>query len=118
MLLTHFGLTGPATFIVAAYSAFQLIDGNHPLEISLSIDADKNANNRHEILLQASKDQSRKQIATILKQYLPDRIVDAWNKNVCSGALSQEIGLMSKIVRTQIVDLLTAWKFTIIGRRP
>lgn len=118
VLLTHFWLTWPSTFIIAAYSAFETIDGNHPLEVWLSIDADKTAHDWHEILLQASKDQSRKQIATILKIYLPDRVVSLWNTQILGNQLDQEIGLMSKLLRNQIVDMLTAWKFIIIGRRP
>lgn len=118
VLLTHFGLTGPSTFIIAAYSAFETIDGNHPMKISLSINADKTPADRHEIFLQASKEYPRKQISTILKQYLPDRVVEAWNQNVFSSLLSQEIGLMNKMIRGQIVQMLTGREFTIIGRRP
>ena len=118
VLLTHFWLTWPATFIVAAYSAFETIDGNHPLEISLSIDGDKTSADRHDIFLQASKEYSRKQITTILKQYLPDRIVSLWNTQLFANQLDQEIGLLSKNLRWQIVDMLTAWKFVIVGRRP
>jgi predicted Rossmann fold flavoprotein len=118
VLLTHFGLTGPSTFIIAAYSAFEMIDGNHPMKISLSVDADKTPADRHEIFLQASKDYPRKQISTILKQYLPDRVVEAWNMHIFVWWLSQEIGLMNKIIRGQIVQMLTGREFTIIGRRP
>lgn len=118
VLLTHFGLTGPSTFIIAAYSAFETIDGNHPMKISLSIDADKTPADRHEIFLQASKEYPRKQISTILKQYLPDRVVESWNTHIFTGWLSQEVGLMNKMVRGQIVDMLTGREFTIIGRRP
>ena len=76
-----------------------MIDGNHPLEISLSIDADKTPVDRHDIFLQASKEYPRKQIATILKHYLPDRIVSVWNTQLFANQLDQEIGLLSKIFR-------------------
>jgi predicted flavoprotein YhiN len=69
------------------------------LEISLSIDADKTPADRHDIFLQASKDHPRKQIATILKQYLPDRIVSLWNTQIFTNQLDQEIGLLSKTLR-------------------
>gem|GEM_PF-4560519 len=55
------------------------------MNISLSIDADKTPADRHEIFLQASKDYPRKQISTILKQYLPDRVVEAWNQHIFAG---------------------------------
>jgi len=118
VLLTHFGLTWPSTFIIAAYSAFEIVNENHPMNISLSIDADKTPADRHEIFLQASKDYPRKQISTILKQYLPDRVVEAWNQHIFAGWLSQEIGLMNKMIRGQIVQMLTGREFTIIERRP
>ena len=76
-----------------------MIDGNHPLEISLSIDADKTPAGRHDIFLEASKEYPRKQIATILKHYLPDRIVSVWNTQLFANQLDQEIGLLSKIFR-------------------
>jgi predicted flavoprotein YhiN len=69
------------------------------LGISLSIDADKTPADRHEIFLQASKEYPRKQIATILKQYLPDRIVSLWNTQLFANQLEQEIGLLSKTLR-------------------
>jgi predicted Rossmann fold flavoprotein len=118
VLLTHFWLTGPAIFIIAAYSAFETIDWNHPIKILLSVDADKNSVDRHHILLQASKEYPRKQISTILKQYIPDRVVETWNQQVFAGILSQEIWLMSKIIREKIVEKLTGREFIIIGRRP
>lgn len=84
---------------MAAYSAFETIDGNHPLEISLSVDASKSSADWHALLLQASKDSSRKQIATILKQYLPERVISAWNTHVFASQLDQEVGLLSKDLR-------------------
>jgi hypothetical protein len=65
----------------------------------LSIDADKSSTDRYDIFLQASKEYPRKQIATILKQYLPDRIVSLWNTQLFANQLDQEIGLLSKILR-------------------
>jgi predicted flavoprotein YhiN len=76
-----------------------MVDGNHPMKILLSVDADKNPADRHEIFLQASKEYPRKQISTILKQYLPDRVVEAWNTHIFNGSISQEIGLMNKLIR-------------------
>ena len=69
------------------------------MEISLSIDADKTPADRDRVFIQASHDYPRKQIATILKQYLPDRIVSLWNIQLFANQLDQEIGLLSKILR-------------------
>lgn len=42
MLFTHFGISGPATFVISAYSSFEKIDSEYPLKIQFSPDGNRN----------------------------------------------------------------------------
>lgn len=119
LLLTHFGVSGPLTFIVAAHSAFEQIDSWHPLIVHCSPDAEVDAQTWDRRLIQAGQETPRKQLDTILAQYLPHRFVDVFLKNCVSWQSSTPVGLLSKSVRQTIATLLWNWiPLTCIGRRP
>ncbi|EKD24929.1 MAG: hypothetical protein ACD_80C00145G0063 [uncultured bacterium (gcode 4)] len=76
MLLTHFGISWPATFIISAYSAFETINESTPLQIYLQPYSDYDVHRRNAFLLEAMKDQSHKELQTILWQKFPKRFVE------------------------------------------
>jgi predicted flavoprotein YhiN len=70
-------LSGPLAFIVSAYSSFETIDHNHPLLFNLMIDSTIDKIIWDKRLLEAGLQTPKKQLDTILSQYLPKRLVDA-----------------------------------------
>jgi predicted flavoprotein YhiN len=42
LLFTHFGITGPNVFSMAAHIPYEIVDKNHPFLVSLIPDASKN----------------------------------------------------------------------------
>lgn len=119
LLVTHFWISGPLAFVVAAHTAFEKMEKSLPLLLSLSVDASIDVFAWNQRLLQWSKDSPRKQIDTILKTYLPHRFVDSFLKEFFPGQYSISIGQISKYMRTEISKLL-GWGIQIglIGRRP
>lgn len=118
VLITHFGLSGPATFVISAYSSFEQIDKVHPLYISFCPFFELWKDEWNSFLLQQATQNPRKQISTILHNYLPDRMIDVLNRSVFNGRLNEMIGLCSKQLRLQIVDFLWwEWKITVVWRR-
>ena len=99
-------MCGPLAFIVAAHHAFEQIDGNHPLILRLRIDSDANRNIRDQRLIQAGQKTPRKQLDTILSQYLPSRVVASILHHFYEKQDTILIGQLSKVLRLQISELL------------
>lgn len=118
VLFTHFWISGPATFIVSAYSSFEQIDKTHPLEISFTPFADKSKDWWNSFLLEQAKVNPRKQIATILHMYVQSRMIELLNTHVFWWKLNDAIWLCSKDLRLQIAHFLWwGWNIQVIGRR-
>ena len=84
MLFTHFGISGPTTFIVSAHTSFEKIDRSSPFELYFAPFADMTKEMWNTFLLDQGKISPRKQITTILHQHLPQRIVEVINTNIFS----------------------------------
>ncbi len=91
---------------MAAHSAFETIDNGHPLLLKLRIDALADQKVWESRLLEAAKETPRKQLDTIIAQYLPTRIVNSILNYLCSGQNSTAIGQVSKSLRMQITEAL------------
>lgn len=76
ILLTHFGISWPLTFIASAYLAFEIIDVKNPIIIKFVPKSDMNYEKWRDFLTQSAHDQPNKQLDTILWFYFPDRFVD------------------------------------------
>ena len=119
LLLTHFGLSGPLTFIISAYSSFETIDHNHPLLVNLMIDSTADTSIWNKRLLDASSQTPKKQLDTILSQYLPKRLADTILYEQFPWRASQAIGQLSKTTRLWIAEFLWWWwTISVIWRRP
>lgn len=119
LLLTHFGLSGPLAFIISAYSSFEMIDHNKPLLLKLMIDSNADKTTRDKRLLEASNQTPKKQLDTILAQYLPKRLVEAILAEKFPWQALQPIGQISKIIRLWIGEFLWwGWTISVVGRRP
>jgi len=62
--------------MISAYSSFETIDHNHPLLVNLMIDSNADTSIWNKRLLEASSQTPKKQLDTILSQYLPKRLAD------------------------------------------
>jgi predicted flavoprotein YhiN len=78
MLLTHFGVTGPAIFAFAAHIPYTTIDAEHPFDIYIQPFADRDVQWRLMWLQQMSIEHPKKQIKTILQTQFADRLVDVY----------------------------------------
>jgi predicted Rossmann fold flavoprotein len=68
VLLTHFGISGPATFIFAAYTAFEIVDKEHVIIPFLQPLADMDTLIWNKFLQDASVRSPKKQLSTILAE--------------------------------------------------
>lgn len=118
VLLTHFGLSWPATFVLASQSAFETISQDHPLSIHFQPDATTSADDRDQLLLDAVADHPRKTIFTILSQHFPKRFAEAVIHQTWID-MQTPIGTLTRDQRLNLSSLLgNGLPITIVGRRP
>lgn len=117
ILLTHFGISGPLTFVAASLSAFETIAPETPLDVRLQPLADMTASGRDMFLLTESQS-SKKELVTTLATKLPRRF--------CEGLLA-ELEILSHMAISQLSRkdrlLLSDWlgngmSLSLIKRRP
>jgi len=117
VLLTHFGISGPATFVLAAYTAFETIDAEHSIVPVLQPLRDMGVAQWNIFLLDAAARSPKKQLSTILGESpLPKRFATAFVHHFTTDTA---IGVLSKKDRQYIAGLL--WNgipLVCIKRRP
>jgi predicted Rossmann fold flavoprotein len=92
ILITHFWISGPLTFIIASLSAFEPITSEQPFAVRLQPHADIQEQEWHDYLLYSSQ-ASKKEILTILSSKLPRRFCEA---------LLQEISIQNNLPVSQL----------------
>ncbi len=119
MLFTHFWISGPATFIVSAYSSFEAINRANVFDVFFAPYADMTKEVWNEFLLQQAKEVPRKQLSTILHNYLPQRMIELLDTHIFIKALSTTtMWLCSKELRMSLADFLGwGWRIRVIWRR-
>jgi len=115
--LTHFGISGPLTFLAASESAFETVTSDSPLEIRLQPLAEMSYEQRDQFLLDTSQ-HSKKELATTLATRLPRRFAEALLDDL--DILSHmPISQLSKKDRNQLSDRLGhGIPLSLIQRRP
>ena len=117
VLLTHFGISWPATFVLAAYTAFETVDETHPLTAYFQPFQDMDASVWNTFFLDASMRSPKKRLSTILAESpLPKRFAAAFVQRFASDIT---IGVLSKKDRQYLSGLL--WNgipLACIKRRP
>ncbi len=117
ILLTHFGISGPLTFVAASLSAFETVSADSPLEIRLQPLAEMYHHIWEQFLLDASL-WSKKELATILATRLPRRFAEALLIELDIPP-HIPISQLSKVYRTQLADRLgRGIPLSLIQRRP
>lgn len=117
LLITHFGISWPLTFIVASETAFETIAENSPIEIRLQPLSDYNFDKRNSYLLDSSL-RSKKELITILANKLPRRFCEAL---LAELEIQQHtaISQLNKAHRTLLANQLWNWiNLSLIKRRP
>lgn len=118
ILLTHFGISWPATFVISAYSAFEKIDETNSLEILVQAYSDYDFNRRNTFLLTAMKEQPNKELQTILWQKFSKRFVEEFLRFEKIDAKQHAIQL-TKSTRESLANKLWNWfPLHAISRRP
>lgn len=117
VLLTHFGISWPATFVLAAYTAFETVDQTDPLTAFFQPYQDMDVLVWNKFLLDASVRSPKKRLSTILSESpLPKRFAAAFVQRFASDIA---IGVLSKKDRQYLSGLL--WNgipLACIKRRP
>lgn len=117
MLFTHFWISGPMIFAFSAHIAHQTISKTSPYQLKLIPDRSLSYEQRLNICRTAAQEEPHKHIHTLLRQYLPRRMIDLLLEYLI---LPWEYALKycSKEVFIQVAQLLgNGIPLTLIGRR-
>ena len=117
ILLTHFGISWPLTFVAASLSAFEEVLPESPLRIKLQVLGDLNYEQRNHYLLNESQT-SKKELVTTLANKLPKRFCEALLAEL-EFQHHMPISQLSKKQRLALADHLGNWiPLSLIKRRP
>ena len=114
VLLTHFGISGPAVFIMSAHLAFRQIDATHPVIIRLKPFANYDISWWHQNFSFAVISHPRQHIINYLSHYMPHRFVHTLlnslsiDDNIYLSQLTKE---QKKILIQSLMSLLLNNKF-------
>lgn len=103
LLLTHFGISGPMVFAYSAHVAFEACNQKNPLLIQRKPIWSRNNDDRMEFFTTQIKNNPKKQIDSILKQFFPIRFVQS---------LLYSLGIGS----TWIINTLTKQHLKVISK--
>lgn len=118
VLLTHFGISGPLTFVLASHSAFELVSKETPLSVSLQPDASMHYDHRDTFLKKAAVEEPKKYLKTILATKLTKRFVEALLKYVSMDP-ELYVSQLRKEDRTRLCHILgDGIPLTLLARRP
>lgn len=119
MIFTHFGISGPAPFALSSRLAFETIDANHPLKISLAPLAGWETADWDTYLEKEAKIHSNREMRNILEA-LPRRLVDTFGTAgiLPNRILNQKGATLSREDRKTIAKILgEGIPLTIVARR-
>ena len=116
-MLTHFGISGPAVFIMSAHLAFRQIDATHPVIIRLKPFANYDISWWHQNFSFAVISHPRQHIINYLSHYMPHRFV-----HTLLNSLSIDDNIyLSQLTKEQKKILIDALgfgiKITLVARR-
>ncbi len=115
MLLTHFGVSGPIILTLSSIAVGELARGKKELSIDF-----KPALSREQVearMIREFQIHNRRQIANILTNLLPKRLVSIFGQRTAIPANLRGSEVQSG-ERKRLVSLLKDWRLTIRGPRP
>lgn len=115
VLITHWGLSGPAVLKLSAFGARFLSDVKYDFKIHVNWAGEQNANAVAENLVAISADHPKKQIQNIKPFDLPERL---WVFLLEKADIHPEKiwGELSKKLRNKLIDLLTNDIYSVKGK--
>jgi predicted flavoprotein YhiN len=119
ILLTHFGISGPLSFMYSSQIAWESLGSNSPKIIHLAPVADMDEKVWNTFLIEEFSLHPKKTITTVLSEKLPRRFVEGFVKEYFSHITDTYLSSVSKADRLSISELLGVWiPITLIERRP
>jgi predicted Rossmann fold flavoprotein len=119
ILLTHFGISGPLSFMYSSEIAWESLGSNSPRTIHLAPVAYMDAPTWEGFLKDQFAEHPKKLITSILADKLPRRFVDGFVDAHFSLIRETYAASISKKDREHIAELLWKWiPITLIERRP
>lgn len=85
LLLTHFGISGPMVFAYSAHVAFEWCEKKQPLLVKRKPIWSRNFDDRMKFLQEQLRDNPKKQIDSLLKQFFPLRFIQAFLFSIGMG---------------------------------
>jgi len=117
-IFTHFGVSGPAIFAMAAHIAFEEIKADNPTKIFITPDFQLNFEVLDKRLTYAISQNGSKYIINVLAEYIPYKLAEKILE-ICKIEGDKKAAEISKEHRRQVVHLLTGkLEITILSRRP
>jgi predicted Rossmann fold flavoprotein len=114
MLFTHFGVSGPLVLSASAHIK-DAIPGKYRIELDLKPAVSEEQLERR--LLRDFESQPNKNIATLVAQYLPGKMVGVFLSR-CHMELAAKIHSITKEQRNTMISLLKHFSFSADGLRP
>jgi predicted Rossmann fold flavoprotein len=119
ILLTHFGISGPLTFMFSSSVAWEKIEKSTPKSISLAPIASMHFEDWETFLRGEFQKHPKKLIASIVSEKLPRRFVDAFIHEFFSHISTTFVSSLARSDREKISHLLGhGIPLTLIERRP
>ncbi len=119
ILLTHFGISGPLTFMFSSSVAWEKIDKSTPKSIALAPIASMYFEDWETFLRGEFQKHPKKLIMSILSEKLPRRFVDSFIGEFFSHISATFVSSISRADREKISHLLgDGLSLTLIERRP
>ncbi len=119
ILLTHFGISGPLSFMYSSRIAWEKLGSNSPKIIHLAPLADMDTPLWETFLKREFQEHPKKLITSILADKLPRRFVDGFVDEHFPLIRETYAASISKKDREHIAELLWKWiPITLIERRP
>jgi len=111
MIFTHFGVSWPIIFTLSAHLAHYNISNDSQIPIFIQIDKNKDFKYRDKYLIEEIQKSPNKLIKTILSKQIPDRFIDAIQKQYDID-LAQKWSEFWKTIRKNLCHILS-WKLSI-----
>lgn len=112
IIFTHKGFSGPATFALSSLAAFEKMSEENPGKIYMDFLPDLNQEQVRDRLIRFKEENGKKNVSSFLKQFLPKRLVDSFEKS------SMNLAEISKKDMNRIVEFLKRFETNVVKKTP
>lgn len=116
LLLTHFGISGPLTFMLSSHLAWEKIEKN---TVKICPVATMNFDDWNQFLMEKFTTFPKRKIFAILWEILPKKFAENFIENFCKNIDEKMVGEIPKTEREHIAKILgNGIEITLLDRRP